>query len=123
MPAPAISPQVARYNCSMTTEHMDASAALRRDLNGETGRIAWADLQRHFARGVVIKVADDLDLVEVAARFAADDVAAVDGWLRERKVTRAGTDDAMAWQTRQAVFWAVVTAPWVLVQEIAPDMD
>lgn len=123
MPALAKWPLTTRYNRGMSTEHSDETADLRRALNGETGRIAWTALQRHFARGVVIKVVGGLDLVEVAARIAADDVASVDGWLREGQVTRAGTDDALAWQASQAVFWAVVTAPWVLVQEIAPDVD
>lgn len=123
MPALAEWPLMTRYNRGMSTEHSDETADLRRALNGETGRITWTALQRHFARGVVIKVVGGLDLVEVAARIAADDVASVDGWLREGQVTRAGTDDALAWQASQAVFWAVVTAPWVLVQEIAPDMD
>lgn len=42
---------------------------LRAKLNLETGRMDWRALARHFARGVVVKVAAGLDLVEVASAF------------------------------------------------------
>jgi hypothetical protein len=92
--------------------------ALRQQLNTETARIGWSELQRHFARGVLIKVTADLDLVDVAARIAADDRDNVAVWLAEGRVAQATTDDAIAWQAGEASFWAVVTAPWVVVQEI-----
>ncbi len=97
---------------------MDKPDQLRARLNAETGRLAWRELQRHFARGAVLRVAAGLDLVEVAVRFVADDRAAVAGWLASGTVRPAGTDDAQGWHDRQASFWAVVAAPWVLVQEI-----
>jgi hypothetical protein len=93
-------------------------AELRARLNGETGKLAWGELQRHFARGVVITVAGELDLVEVAACMARDDADALQRWLASGQVARADAADAAGWQTRDARFWAVVTAPWVLVQEI-----
>lgn len=112
----------ARYNAAMNSRAMlDPLEALRLQLNGETGRIDWPGLQRHFARGVLIKVAADLDLVEVAARFAADDRDAVAKWLACGRVARASTEDATEWQARPPRFWAVVTAPWVLVQEVRAD--
>lgn len=91
--------------------------ALRTRLNAETGRLRWAELARHFARGTVIRVDATLDLVEVAARFAEDDRAAVERWLTEGTVRRAETADANRWARDDAALWAVVTAPWVLVQE------
>ncbi len=87
-------------------------------LNAETGRLGWAELQRHFARGVVIKVAAGMDLVEVALAIAEDDRQAVAAWMEAGRIARAETDDAIAWNDRAAHFWAVVAAPWVLVQEI-----
>lgn len=44
-------------------------------LNTETARIAWSELQPHFARGAAVYVAPDLDLIEIA-RYVADDAAA-----------------------------------------------
>lgn len=86
-------------------------------LNAQTGRLAWAELERHFARGVVVKVAAELDLVEVASRLVQDDKAAVEAWLEDGTLSRATSLDAMDWNGRTPEFWAVVVAPWVLVQE------
>jgi hypothetical protein len=96
---------------------------LRAKLNAETGRLAWKELERHFARGVVVLVAPEMDLVDVAFRISKDDKTAVEAWMSRGLVRRAETADAMAWHERQARFWAVVAAPWVLIQEInvAPD--
>jgi hypothetical protein len=62
-------------------------------------------------------VALGLDLVEVAVGIAQDDRAAVEGWLLAGALTRASDADAQDWLARDPVFWAVVAAPWVLVQE------
>lgn len=86
-------------------------------LNAQTARIEWEELQRHFARGVVIKVAPELDLIHVAARLTDDDKAAFEAWLASGQVARATDDDARTWVRTQPSFWAVVVAPWVLVQE------
>jgi hypothetical protein len=97
----------------------DSDEILRAKLNAETGRLAWTELQRHFARGAVVKVAPGVDLVEVALGVARNDQAMVAGWLGSGQISRASSEDASDWHDRDAHFWAVVTAPWVLVQEIA----
>ena len=101
--------------------HDPLSLELRTQFNAETGKLGWNELERHFARGVVVWVASDLDLVEVAAAFARDDKPAVERWLTEGRVVRAASEHAERWHREQALFWAVVAAPWVLVQEIASD--
>lgn len=90
---------------------------LRAKLNGETARLSWKELERHFARGVVIRVATGLDLVEVALRFARDDRARVAALLESGQVARVSDAEALDWQERGAELWGVVVAPWVLVQE------
>ncbi len=86
-------------------------------LNLETGRIGWGELARHFARGVVVRVAPGTDLVAVATAMAGDDRAAVERWMACGDIAVATTDDARRWARRDEAFWAVVVAPWVLVQE------
>ncbi len=89
--------------------------------NAQTGRIGWAELQRHFARGLLIKVTAEMDLVEVASQVAADNAELVEQWLVGGHLRRVETEDARRWHQRQSEFWAVVSAPWVLVQEIRED--
>lgn len=91
---------------------------LRTRLNAETGTIEWAGLERHFARGSVVKVSASLDLLEVAARMVRDDASAIRDWIADGALARATDADARAWGERRPVFWAVVAAPWVLVQEV-----
>ena len=87
-------------------------------LNLETGQISWSELQRYFARGVVLIVAKELDLVEVAKQFAMDNKATVQAWMNESLVRNATDEDAKLWNETQQNFWAVVSAPWVLIQVI-----
>ena len=96
---------------------MDDNDELRAKINAETGKIGWKELERHFARGVVITVDGSLDLVEVAARFAEDDRAKVERWLTSGKVRRTTPEDAQHWADNDPDLWSVVVAPWVLVQE------
>ena len=91
---------------------------LRQKLNFETGRLSWPELQRHFARGVVIVVARGLDLLEVAVKLSADDKAQFETWISNNQIWRANDQDALQWQASSPQFWSVVVAPWVLVQII-----
>ena len=93
-------------------------------LNGETGKLRWSDLQRHFARGAVIRVDPRLDLVTVAATMAADDAGQLGIWLAQGAVARASDAEAARWSAEpDRLFWAVVVAPWVVVQAETADTD
>jgi len=92
---------------------------VRHLLNAQTGRIGWSELQRLFARGLLLYVAPGPDLVEVAAGLVKNDNAGVESWLQQGILARVSTVQAKAWHADGTEFWAVVTAPWVLIQEIA----
>ena len=87
------------------------------ELNLETARVYWQELETHFARGVVIRVDSDLDLVVVATCLANDDKPAVEQWINTGKVQHLEMHVAKDWSTRAPELWAVVVAPWVVVQE------
>lgn len=90
---------------------------LRAKLNQETAEIPWTELLRFYAAGSVISVADDLDLVEVAARMSGDDTEAVARWIDENRIARVSDAQAQAWVASDASLWTVVVKPWILVQE------
>ena len=90
---------------------------LRAKLNGETAKVAWAELQRHHARGVVVRVAGELDLVDVAVAMAQDNGAAVSQWMHAGQLEKPTDDQARDWLARDPDLWSVVVAPRVLVQE------
>lgn len=89
---------------------------LRAKLNLETAVIGWDELHRHFARGAVITVGRELDLIEAAAVMAEDNRPQVEQWLDDEKLWRTTTAEARHWADSGARLWTVVVAPWVLVQ-------
>lgn len=90
---------------------------LRAKLNTETAKVAWAELQRHHARGVVVCVAGEIDLIDVAVAMAQDDGARISQWMQAGQVDKATDEQAREWLVRDPALWSVVVAPWVLVQE------
>jgi hypothetical protein len=98
----------------------DSRDNLYAKLNAETGILAWSDVAPHFARGAVIRVGTELDLVRVATSMAEDDAGQLSGWFDRGLVRRASDSDAIEWSRDPDVrLWAVVVAPWVLVQNTA----
>jgi hypothetical protein len=96
---------------------------LRQKILLETARMGWQELARWFARGVVVIAEPGLDLVEAAACLAENDQARLQKWVDAEQIRRAMDADAKRWHTVEQHFWAVVVAPWVLVQEIAGAAD
>lgn len=85
-------------------------------LNLETARIAWADLQVHFARGAAVYVAPELDLVAVARLVVDDDGREIARLMAEGKFGMVSEAQAAVFWAENREMWAVVVAPWVLVQ-------
>jgi hypothetical protein len=85
--------------------------------NAETAQIGWSELERFYAQGVVLYVAPSLDLVDVAVKLAQDDSATFSAWMEQSLVGRMGDDVAARLYDSKTEVWAVVAAPWVLVQE------
>lgn len=90
---------------------------LKAKLNLETSQIAWHDLQTYFARGHVVRVAASLDLLEVAVELTADNKTRFEGWLAADLVGEVSPALAQSWYDHNTELWAVVVAPWVLVQD------
>jgi hypothetical protein len=85
-------------------------------VNLETSQIPWKELQRFFAAGMVVYVAKELDLVDVAYQFSKDNKTQVEQWLQSQQVAMVSDQQALAWWDEDAVVWAVVVKPWLLVQ-------
>jgi len=101
---------------------MDMAAASHQEssltkLNRETSKIAWKELQRFFASGAALVVAEDLDLVEVALEVSRDNAARIREWMAAGKFGKVSDEQAAVWHGSDALLWAVVVSPWVLVQQ------
>lgn len=86
-------------------------------LNAETARISWQELERHFARGALLTVSPVLDLVAVGVHMINDDKTIIDAMMESGDLSKTTDEEALHWSENDAVLWAVVVAPWVLVQD------
>ena len=94
----------------------DRRELLRREYHGQTARIHWEDLQVHYARGAVVCAAPGMNLVEVAIELGMDNTAQFEAWIEADQISRPTEEQAREWFENNTEFWAVVAAPWVLVQ-------
>ncbi|WP_201800088.1 DUF2288 domain-containing protein [Beggiatoa leptomitoformis] len=92
------------------------NSLIQAKVNLETSRIAWQELQRFFASGVLIFVSSDLDLVQVALEMSKDNKALLADWMQAEKVGKVRDEQAKEWYENNTQLWAVVVKPWVLVQ-------
>lgn len=98
----------------------DDTSELITRLNGETAKIEWHQLQKHYASGSVISVAPGFDLIKVAIALHRDDTAQVKQWLAEKLVAEVNDTQAQRWYDEKTSVWALVIPPFVLVQETKP---
>jgi hypothetical protein len=96
---------------------------LRSEYLSQTARIRWHELQTWYARGSVIKVEGSLNLVEVAVQLGLDNTARFEQWIADGSVAPVADDQARAWYETNQELWAVVAAPWVLVQQRKEDPE
>ncbi|MGI9294566.1 MAG: DUF2288 domain-containing protein [Pseudomonadales bacterium] len=100
----------------MSERQGHSTVRLADKLNMETSTIAWRELQTFFAKGAVLMVAAELDLLQVAEQLVADNTDLVEQWMADNKLAKVTDQQASEWIAADAVVWAVVIKPWVLVQ-------
>jgi|SRR5690606_10727337 len=84
----------------------------------ETGKIEWKLLAPQFESGDLVIIDESLDLVMVAYCFAEDNKEQVAAWLEAGQIARITAEQAAPWDEENPLFWAVVVAPWVLIQPV-----
>lgn len=89
---------------------------LNSELNQETAQIRWHELQRFFASGHAIAVDASLDLIDVATQITKDNALQIKEWMTEGLVDAVTDTQAQKWYEEDALVWALVIKPWVLVQ-------
>ncbi len=97
----------------------NAGEIFRAKINLETSKIAWKELQRFFAGGKALMASADLDLVDVAFQMSEDNVEQIRRWAETGKLMQVPDEQARQWVEADALVWAVVVSPWVLVQTAA----
>ncbi|MBE9516387.1 MAG: DUF2288 domain-containing protein [Proteobacteria bacterium] len=86
----------------------------------QTAMVLWSELERHFARGIVLHVSPTLDLVDVAISFTDDNSGQVKAWMEAGLLGNLSDTQASHWAKEKPIIWSVVVAPWILAQENEP---
>ena len=86
-------------------------------LHSETALMPWKDLQRFFAQGNLLYVDASLNLVQSAVWFAEDAVDQLAPHIESKTIVEPNNLQARDWYDSNVELWAVVVAPYVLVQE------
>jgi hypothetical protein len=96
---------------------------IEQQIHSETAKIHWHELQRFFASGNAIAVDPRLNLTQVASQIVADNADQIKHWMDAGLVDAVKDSQAQLWYEQNALVWAVVIKPWVLVQPIPPEAD
>jgi hypothetical protein len=88
------------------------------ELNQETSKISWLEMQKFFAAGMTFAVAEHLDLLDSVAEIAMDNKSQLAAWMDNGDVARVSDEQAGLWFEQQNSVWAVVLAPYVFVQVV-----
>ena len=90
------------------------------DLLKEIDVADWALLRAHLERGGVIVVDLGLNLAEVGAYVAADDMKTINAWITAGKLGKPAATDIARWDREGQIFNVLVISPFVLIQEVPP---
>ena len=91
---------------------------MKQQLLSETAKIEFEKLQRFFATGQAVYVEDSLDLIDTAASLSLDAKDTIEALMAENKIAKVTDQQAKDWLKNDAIVWAVVVKPWVLIQNI-----
>ncbi|MCF6300585.1 MAG: DUF2288 domain-containing protein [Proteobacteria bacterium] len=82
----------------------------------EMAEISYLELQKFFAKGVLLIVHKDVDMVETAMAIHQDNAKIIQQMMSDQTLIRAHDDHASLWYRKKSSLMALTVAPWVLVQ-------
>lgn len=91
---------------------------LRKHFQAQKAPISWLELETFLKQGTVVKIAESLDLIEVAIALVLDDSKQVQQWMNKSLLARVDSQTEKVMKNPQEKINALVTSPWVIVQEI-----
>ena len=87
---------------------------LYKQLEEEAGLATWPLLKAHHARGALIWVAPELDLIEVGVAVVSDDKVLIQNWMTKEKITPLPDRLVMT----KCELKCLIAQPLILIQEV-----
>ncbi|MEE4246032.1 MAG: DUF2288 family protein [Kangiellaceae bacterium] len=104
----------------MTNSVNDQQAQLEQlelaKINMDTAKASWQELEVFFARGQIIAVDKQLDLVQVAKQLMDDNKEFFEQQLEQGYIIKPDIDWVKKNCHATTLFWTTVIAPYVLIQ-------
>ncbi len=99
---------------------MNENTAIKdyQELKDECAPVFYKEIEKFFAKGMLVLVAEALDIIKVALAIQADDKQTMQKWIDQSLVVRVHDDHAIKWSKTNEPLMAITAVPWVLVQEI-----
>lgn len=99
---------------------MNENTAIKnyQELEGECAPVFYKEIEKFFAKGMLVLVAKDLDIINVALSIQKDETKQMQKWIDGKQVIRVHDDHAIKWSQSNEPLMAITAVPWVLVQEI-----
>jgi hypothetical protein len=92
---------------------------LKAQLSEDLADVEWSALIPHAQRDALIVVNSDLDLVEVGAAIANDNVSLVQRWISEYLIHKPSTNELSDWNAQpNKMFSTLIVQPYVIVSEL-----
>ena len=88
-------------------------------INLETAQIPWKELERFFD-GETDTYFETYQLEEIGtldSSYGTIHIVAISGILEKKEIQKVTDDQARIWSDSDAMLWAVVVKPWILVQQ------
>ncbi len=89
-----------------------------REFNASAGKIVWRELERYHAAGLVRVLSVGQDLIGVACDLAEDRAEPIQALIEQGELQAPSDQQAQDWHDHNPTLWALVVAPWVLVQPV-----
>lgn len=100
----------------------ETSEEIYQKLQGEIESASWAPLEEHHQKGALIIVGNELDLCEVGAQVALDNVEIIKSHLKNLKMTQPSEDDIKEIKKdEELMFRFIIVQPYVLCQKKVDD--
>jgi hypothetical protein len=94
----------------------------KEELATKIDAIDWFTLRAHLERGAIIVIDPILELAEVGAGVANDDVKTIERWVSSRLMGKPTAQQIEKWDAeKRKSFLCLIVSPYVLIQEESPE--
>ena len=89
---------------------------IAKQLQEHLGTATWDELKIHLKDDRLILVAPGVDLLEVGAEIANDNVERIEALISDDKISKPSLEQMADWEKEDLKFLCLIVSPFVLIQ-------